>query len=132
MATPKPLVKQNNSYKTLKEILKNTESLSCELSLENKAYSMQDINKQEFYLLPKKEVEKLLQMAKNLETNKYLFALEQEIYKNMPIDFEDVWCIALKEIKLGKKEPKIIVKNLKKRQKNTDVNRGSSVFCRFV
>lgn len=115
MATPKPLVKQNNSYKTLKEILKNTESLSCELSLENKAYSMQDINKQEFYLLPKKEVEKLLQMAKNLETNKYLFALEQEIYKNMPIDFKDVWCIALKEIKLGKKEPKIIVKNLKKR-----------------
>ncbi|TLD85031.1 DUF2603 domain-containing protein [Helicobacter sp. MIT 11-5569] len=123
MATPKPLekqasIKQHNHYETIKEVLrhKNTESLTYDSTLENNAiYTLLDNNAQEFYLISKKTMQDLMIEIKNLENDKYLFRLEKEIYKNMPLDFDDVWCIALKEIKNYKKEPKIVVKNLKKR-----------------
>ncbi|WP_297810220.1 DUF2603 domain-containing protein [uncultured Helicobacter sp.] len=125
MATPKPLVKQINSaqqasnmYESLQEIFKSakTKSMISDIALNGDlTYRFEDKNKQEFYLVSKKNMQQLLESAKQLEVDKYLFKLEQEIYSNVPIDFEDVWCIALKEIKNYKKEPKALVKNLKKR-----------------
>ncbi|MCI5968667.1 DUF2603 domain-containing protein [Helicobacter sp.] len=117
MATPKPLEAKEN-YKTIKEVLnhKNMESLSYASTLkENGIYSLVDSNAQEFYLIPKKVMHSLMRELKNLESDKYLFKLEQEIYKNMPVDFDDVWCVALKEVRDYKKEPKAVVKHLKKR-----------------
>lgn len=125
MATQKPLIKQANSvqqasnaYDSMQEILKssNAESVIYDSVLnENLTYRFEDKNKQEFYLISKKNMQQLLKSAKQLEIDKYLFKLEQEIHYNVPIDFEDVWCIALKEVKNYRKEPKALVKNLKKR-----------------
>ena len=78
-------------------------------------YTLQDAQGQEFYLIPKGAMQQCIQAIQTLEREKYLFALEQEIQRSMPIDFDDVWCIALKEIKNHKKDPRILVKNLKKR-----------------
>ncbi|EEO25924.1 DUF2603 domain-containing protein [Helicobacter winghamensis] len=116
MATPKPLKAQEH-YKVIKNMLKNTnmESLNYDSTLkENEIYSLLDCNNQEFYLIPKKTMQTLINKLKNFENDKYLFKLKQEIYKNMPVDFDDVWCIALNEIKDYKKDPKDIVKHLKK------------------
>lgn len=125
MATPKPLIKQansvqktNNLCESLQEILKSakTQAVIGDSALDGDlTYCFKDKNAQEFYLVSKKNMQQLLESAKQLEIDKYLFKLEQEIYYNVPIDFEDVWCIALKEAKNCKKEPKALVKNLKKR-----------------
>ncbi|WP_300792765.1 DUF2603 domain-containing protein [Helicobacter sp. UBA3407] len=125
MATPKPLVKRNNSihqtnnlYDSLQEIIHNakTQSKDYDSDLDGDlTYCFKDKNAQEFYLVSKKNMQQLLESAKQLEIDKYLFKLEKEIYYNVPVDFEDVWCIALKEIKNYEKEPKALVKNLKKR-----------------
>lgn len=124
MATPKPLVKRtdspqkNNLYESLQEILKNADiqpMLYDSVLDENLTYCFKDKKAQEFYVVSQKNIQQLLEAAKQLEIDKYLFKLEQEIYYNVPIDFEDVWCIALKEVKNYKQEPKALVKNLKKR-----------------
>ncbi len=125
MAAPKPLVKRINSldrtknlYESLQEILgnTNTQPMTYDSTLdENLTYCFKDNKSQEFYLVSKKNMQQLVESAKQLEIDKYLFKLEQEIYYNVPIDFEDVWCIALKEVKNYKQEPKVLVKNLKKR-----------------
>lgn len=118
MATPKPLTQQENIYKQLKEIIKiaDKESIVCDISLnKSTSYTLQDNNAQEFYVIPKQEMRKLIKIAKNIQIDEYLLRLKQEIHKNMPIDFEDVWCIALKEAKDYKKEPETIVKSLKRR-----------------
>ncbi|MBX7489955.1 DUF2603 domain-containing protein [Helicobacter turcicus] len=117
MATPKPLEAQKH-YKTIKETLKhkNMESLNYDSALKkNGIYTLLDSDAQEFYLIPKKTMQAIMCELKDLESDKYLFKLEQEIYKSMPVDFDDVWCIAIKEIKDCKKEPKAVVKHLKKR-----------------
>ncbi|WP_299546742.1 DUF2603 domain-containing protein [uncultured Helicobacter sp.] len=116
MATPKPIEAQE-CHKTIKEVLKhkNMESLTYDAALKDNAiYTLLDSNKTEFYLVSKTTMQALMGEIKNLENDKYLFRLEKEIYKNMPIDFDDVWCIALKEIQNHKKDPKTIVKYLKK------------------
>ena len=115
MATPKPLEAQQE---TLQEILKSKELTPLKydaLLEENGIYPLLDCNNQEFYLIPKVAIQKLREEFKQLENAKYLFKLEQEIYKSMPVDFDDVWCIALQEIKHDKKEPSRVVKHLKKR-----------------
>ncbi len=119
MAAPKPIIKQEeNVFQTLKKILSDAQisTAFCDIVLDGEnCYSLKDKNQQEFYLISKKSMQSLVESAKKLEREQYLFRLEQEVYKSMPIDFEDVWCIALKEAKNYKKEPKLIVKNLKKR-----------------
>lgn len=123
MATPEPLkkqtfIKQSGRYKILKDALKHKkiEAIHYDSVLEHNAiYTLSDKDAQEFYLIPKATMQTLMQEIKSLESDKYLFKLEQEIYKNMPVDFDDVWCVALKEIKDYKKEPRVVVKGLKKR-----------------
>lgn len=126
MATPKPLMKhkKQNNYQELKRALLKAKDNVSPLpetleSFENKdfmAYCFRDSKDKEYYLLSSACIQSLVESTKELEKNKYLFKLEQEIYKNMPIDFEDVWCIAMKE--LGKnfnKDPKNLIKNIRKR-----------------
>ena len=123
MATPKPLEKQilaqqNTAFDILKNITntKNVESLMYPSALNcDSIYLLQDTQEQEFYLIPKNAMQQCNQAMQTLEREKYLFRLEQEIQRSMPVDFDDVWCIALKEIKNRKKDPKVLVKNLKKR-----------------
>lgn len=112
------LERTNNLYESLQEILSsaNKQPMSYDSALdENLTYCFKDENAQDFYLVSQKNMQRLLKAAKQLEIDKYLFKLEQEIYYNVPIDFEDVWCVALKEVKNYKQEPKTLVKNLKKR-----------------
>ncbi|WP_104722713.1 DUF2603 domain-containing protein [Helicobacter mesocricetorum] len=124
MATSKSLIqhKETNCYQKLKQAIMQTHKHISDLpeSLQNfpkdsLAYCLKDSNNEEYYLLSAKIVKALMESAKKLEEDKYLFKLEQEIYKSMPIDFDDVWCIALKEIKNYKKDPKKIIQNIKKR-----------------
>ncbi|CAM2773742.1 DUF2603 domain-containing protein [Helicobacter burdigaliensis] len=82
--------------------------------LEDKIYCLNHEG-EEYYLLPKKLLNSFAEATKELERQKILFSLEQEIYKNMPIDFDDVWCIALKELQSNfKKNPKELIKRIKK------------------
>ena len=124
MATSKSLIqhKETNCYQKLKQAITQTHKYVSDLpeSLQDfpkdsLAYCLKDNNNEEYYLLSTKIVRALMESAKKLEEDKYLFKLEQEIYKSMPIDFDDVWCIALKEIKNYKKDPKKIIQNIKKR-----------------
>jgi len=126
LATPKPLI--NHTKQDNLEILKqaiieaknNTITLPTPLDKiideESLPYCFKDSNNEEYYLLPSHIIKTLLESAKKLQRDKYLFQLEQEIHKNMPIDFEDVWCIAIKEIgKNFQKDPKRLIKNIRKR-----------------
>lgn len=126
MATPKPLTKHKkaNGYQELKQVLMEAKEnilplpQTLELSREKDfvAYCFRDSNNKKYYLLSDSCINSLIESAKELEKNKYLFKLEQEIYKNMPIDFEDVWCIALKELAGNfNKNPKNLIKNIRKR-----------------
>lgn len=126
MATPKPLIKYKkaNDYQELKRALleakDNTlplpQTLEFPKEKERMIYCFKDSNNKEYYLLSSSCINSLIESAKELEKNKYLLKLEQEIHKNMPIDFEDVWCIAIKEL-AGKfnKNPKNLIKNIRKR-----------------
>ena len=126
MATPKPLI--NHTKQDNLEILKqaiieaknNIITLPTPLDKiideESLPYCFKDSNNEEYYLLPSHIIKTLLESAKKLQRDKYLFQLEQEIHKNMPIDFEDVWCIAIKEIgKNFQKDPKRLITNIRKR-----------------
>lgn len=126
MATPKPLAKHKkaNGYQELKQVLMEAKEnilplpQTLELSKEKDfvACCFRDSNNKKYYLLSDSCINSLIESAKELEKNKYLFKLEQEIYKNMPIDFEDVWCIALKELAGNfNKNPKNLIKNIRKR-----------------
>lgn len=118
MAAPKPL-KTQEYHKDIQKILeckKSAEFLNYDSTLEdNVIYTLLDRNQKEFCLIPRKIIQTLTNELKNLENDRYLFDLEKEIYKNMPIDFDDVWCIALREVKDYKKDPKAVVKHLKSR-----------------
>ena len=119
LAAPKPL----KQHTTNKEYLKKLENLAqikvesldydCILDCET-PYILKDAQGQEFYLIPKNAIHQYIQALKDLKNERYLFKLKQEIYRNMPVDFDDVWCIALQEVKNYKKEPSTIVKHLKK------------------
>lgn len=69
----------------------------------------------EFLILSLENIQTIISATKAFEKEKFLFRLEQEIAREMPIDFDDVWCIALNECqKSPQKEPKEIVKKIKK------------------
>ena len=131
MATSKPLTQsqEQNHHKELKQAITQSQKQVHELPLSLKdfpkdtlAYCLKDENNEEYYLLSAKIIKAIIKSAKKLEEDKYLFKLEQEIYKSMPIDFDDVWCIALKEIKNYKKNPKTIIKDIKRKYPYLFVN----------
>ena len=127
MATPKPINKQNKYSRALENIFSNAEvDLKILEAKENEDFIKipKDFNQvqlikndknQEFLILPLKSFQTLLGAIKDFEEEKFFFELEKEITKEMPIDFDDVWCIAIKEYdKSQNKDFKALVKSIKK------------------
>ena len=118
MATSKQLTVNKDEYTNIKQqaikARSNTQRINETIDISTNLAFIKDASNNEFYLLSPQTMESVIRLAKDLEIDKYLFELEKEIHKNTPIDFDDVWCIAIKEVKNYKKDPKIIVKNIKK------------------
>ncbi|MDA3966686.1 MULTISPECIES: DUF2603 domain-containing protein [Helicobacter] len=119
MATSKQLTINKNDYTNIKQqaikARSNTQKINETIDISTNLAFIKDANDNEFYLLSPQAMESVMRLAKDLEIDKYLFELEKEIHKNTPIDFDDVWCIAIREVKNYKKDPKVIVKNIKKK-----------------
>ena len=70
---------------------------------------------EEFFIIPVENIDFFINAAKQFEEEKFLFELEKELIKEMPIDFDDVWCIVQNEHKNNpKKNPKNIITFVKK------------------
>ena len=109
-------------------ILRKLEDDTMLLAMERGGFSKEDLSflrddeGEEYVVFPQKLFVRLLTRIRNIQEEKLIMKLEKDIISQMPIDFDDVWCIALKEIKNYKKDPKKIIQNIKKRYPYLFVN----------
>lgn len=78
---------------------------------------------EEYVMLPKSLMVGLLSLLQKGDEEKLRLSLEREILQQMPIDFEDVWAVALEEIErtplsLSSVDTKRLVHGIKRRHPN--------------
>lgn len=85
----------------------------------SKSWCIVDENNEHYLLIPAEKLAKILQVCRDLEYQKFLFKLEKEILQEVPLDFDDAWCVAVSEAKKHtESSPKQIVQTIKKQYPN--------------
>ncbi len=97
----------SKGVQTLVEIKKTNDKNIKELHLQNGSWKSddpwfaidKDANTKAYAFIPAKAFSQMIQTLKNTQKENFDLKLEKTIWQNVPIDFEDVWIVAMEEIR---------------------------------